>query len=185
MIRIRSYIESDAAEVGRLITDTYSEFNLAFAATGDRDRMLGPFRYARSLQETHRQAIVEILESPIFLVAENQIENEEQIIGVLRGREERLASLFVHKDYHYQGVGRSLVKKFEDEMFDQKIWVIRVAATLYAVPFYAKLGYKKSTGVRIGWSFDGYGLPYQPMKKILRSSSATMQAQRNTSLSDV
>jgi hypothetical protein len=38
---------------------------------------------------------------------------------------------------------------------------------LFAVPFYSKLGYQKSTGVRISWSFDGYGLPVQPMKKKL------------------
>ncbi len=45
--------------------------------------------------------------------------------------------------------------------------VIRVAATLYAVPYYSKLGYKKSTDVRTSWSFNGYGLPIQPMKKML------------------
>jgi hypothetical protein len=38
---------------------------------------------------------------------------------------------------------------------------------LYAVPFYQKLGYKKSTGVRAGWSFAGQDFKWQPMKKIL------------------
>ena len=40
-------------------------------------------------------------------------------------------------------------------------------STLYAVPFYTKLGYKKTTGVRAAWSFEGTGLLYQPMKKVL------------------
>ena len=39
--------------------------------------------------------------------------------------------------------------------------------TLYAVPFYEAMGYKKTTGIRNCWSFDGRGLKYQPMKKII------------------
>jgi len=45
--------------------------------------------------------------------------------------------------------------------------VIRVASTLYAVPFYQAVGYKKTTGVRAMRSFDGSGFEYQPMRKIL------------------
>ena len=29
------------------------------------------------------------------------------------------------------------------------------------------MGYKKTTGVRACWSFEGTGLQYQPMKKVL------------------
>jgi predicted N-acetyltransferase YhbS len=163
MITIRNYTENDAKEVGRLIADTYDEFNLAFASPEDRALMLGPFRYAYSADETHRQAIAQILQSPLFFVADS----EGEIAGILRGRKERLASLFVRKDFHQRGIARRLVETFEAEMCAQEVAVIRVAATLYAVPFYSKLGYQKSTGVRISWSFDGYGLPVQPMKKKL------------------
>jgi len=163
MITIRNYAENDAEEVGRLIADTYSEFNLSFASLEDRNLMLGPFRHAHSSDEAHRKAIVEILRSPMFYVAEV----EGEIAGILRGRKERLASLFVHKDFHYQGIGRKLVKHFETESLGQEISVIRVAATVYAIPFYLKLGYKKSSGLRNSWSFEGHGFPYQPMKKII------------------
>ena len=161
MITIRNYSENDAEEVGRLIADTYSEFNLSFTTPEERDQMLGPFRHAYSEDQAHRQAIAEILRSPILLVAEA----DGQIAGVLRGREERLASLFVRKDYQHQGIGRKLAENFEAEMRTRHVPVIRVAATQYAVPFYIRLGYKKSTGLRKSWSFDGYGLPIQPMKK--------------------
>jgi hypothetical protein len=60
-----------------------------------------------------------------------------------------------------------LVERFEAESAAQGVTVIRVSATRYAVPFYSRLGYKKSTGERTSWSFDGYGLPVQPMKKVL------------------
>ena len=156
MITIRNYKESDAGEVGRLIADTYSEFNLSFASPEERVLFLGPFRHARSSERSHIDAIAEVVRSPICLVAETNGE----IAGILRGRKERLASLFVRKDFHYQGVGRKLVERFEAVSVAQGVSVIRVAATLYAVPFYLKLGYRRSTGLRTGWSFDGYGLPY-------------------------
>jgi len=163
MITIRNYTENDAEEVGRLIADTYSEFNLSFASPEDRNLMLGPFRYAHSSDEVHRKGIAEILRSPMFYVAETN----GNIAGILRGRKERLASLFVHKDFHQQGIGRKLVEHFEAESIRQGISVIRVAATLYAIPFYLKLGYRKSSGLRNSWSFEGHGFPYQPMKKII------------------
>jgi GNAT superfamily N-acetyltransferase len=166
MISIRNFTQSDSKEIGRLIADTYSEFNLAFASPQQKTLMLGPFRHAHSADEAHQSAIADVLESPILLVADI----EGQIAGVLRGRPERLASLFVHKDHHRRGIGRKLVEQFEAEMIAQHVPVIRVAATLYAVPFYSRLGYKKSTGVRRSWSFNGYGLPVQPMKKVLKAS---------------
>jgi len=64
-------------------------------------------------------------------------------------------------------IGRRLVEQFEQECIRQDVTVIRVAATLYAIPFYAALGYRRTTGVRNGWSFGGTGLKYQPMKKVL------------------
>jgi putative acetyltransferase len=163
MITIRNYTENDAEEVGRLIADTYAEFNLSFASPEDRNLMLGPFRHAHSSDDVHQKAIAEILRSPMFYVAEA----ERDIAGILRGRKERLASLFVHKDFHHQGIGRKLVTHFEAESLKQGTSLIRVAATLYAIPFYLKLGYQKSSGLRNSWSFEGYGFPYQPMKKII------------------
>lgn len=94
-------------------------------------------------------------------------ETQDEIIGVLRGREGVLASLFVHKDQHRKGIGCRLVETFEGDSHLLKVAVIKVAATLYAVPFYLEMGYKRTTGVRPCWSFGGQGLFYQPMKKVL------------------
>ena len=163
MIAIRNYIKENAPEVGRLIADTYREFNLSFASPEDQAKLLGPFRHAWSSEAAHQKAIEQILESPMFYVAES----EGEIVGVLRGRIERLASLFVRKDYQSRGIGRRLVERFEADSLAQHVTVLRVAATLYAVPFYLKMGYRRSTGVRMSWSFEGYGLQVQPMKKVL------------------
>jgi GNAT superfamily N-acetyltransferase len=146
-----------------LIADTYRKFNLSFAPPGLQALMLGPFQYASSDDPAHQTAIAQVVDSPMCYVAEV----DGEIAGVLRGRAERLASLFVEEAFHRKGVGRALVERFEAESAAQGVSVIRVSATRYAVPFYSRLGYKKSTGERTSWSFDGYGLPVQPMKKVL------------------
>jgi len=164
MTSIRSYEERDAEVVGRLIADTYAEFNLAFVPTAELGLFLGPFRHARSADAAHREAIVRVIRSAFVFVAED----DGEIVGVLRGRLDRLASLFVRGDHQRQGIGRRLVERFEAECRQQEATVIRVAATLYGLPFYLALGYKRSTGLRTGWSFDGKGIPIQPMRKVLR-----------------
>ena len=163
MITIRDYRESDAPSVGRLIADTYGNLNLGFASPEEKERLLGPFRHARSPDQAHQEAIARVIRASMVFVAEDG----GHIVGVLRGRKDRLQSLFVREDHHRQGIGRRLVERFEQECARQGGSIVRVAATLYAIPFYTAMGYRKTTGLRSGWSFEGTGLRYQPMKKIL------------------
>jgi GNAT superfamily N-acetyltransferase len=164
VVTIGAYEEVDAGPVGRLIADTYGDFNLSFASPHDRALMLGPFQHAYSPEKAHQEAIARVIRSEMVFVAKD----EGEIVGVLRGRKERLGSLFVRGDHHRQGIGRRLVERFEQECRGQGMTVIRVASSLYAVPFYLAMGYKRSTGVRSGWSFQGRGLKVQPMKKVLK-----------------
>ena len=162
-ITIRPYREQDAQSVGRLIADTYSTYNLDFLPAKARAPFLGPFAHATSPDPAHQEAIAGVIHSETVLVAEQAGE----IVGVLRGRKERLASLFVRGDRHRRGIGRRLVEAFERLSREEGVAVIRVAATLYGVPFYLAMGYKRSTGMRSGHSFQGRGLPTQPMRKVL------------------
>jgi GNAT superfamily N-acetyltransferase len=168
MILIRSYNEeNDAQAVGLLIAETYRKFNLGFASPAEQEKLLGPFCQACSKEPIHQEAIARTLRTEKIFVAEDHGE----IVGVLRCRKERLQSLFVRGDYHRQGIGRRLVEHCEAWCAIQGVTTIRLAATLYAIPFYEAVGYKKSTGVRRGWSFEGQGLQYQPMLKRLKSRS--------------
>lgn len=166
MIIIRDYRESDADCVGKLISDTYSEFNLTFAPPEQRGAFLGPFQHAGSHEKSHQEAIARVIRASMVFVAEK----DGEIVGVLRGRKDKLQSLFVRGDHHRQGIGRRLVGRFEQECVGQGTEEIRLMSTLYAVPFYQAMGYKKSTGVRRMKSFEGEGLVYQPMKKLVKSS---------------
>lgn len=160
---IRDYKEQDAVEVGLLIKNTYTEFNLDFVDPDQLPAYLGPFAYAGDEDPAHQAAIRNVIQSQFVYLAEV----DGRIAGVLRGRMDRLGSLFVDKKFHHQGIARNLVERFEKEVIRNSGTVIRVASSLFAVPFYLKMGYKKSTGIRNGWSFQGYGLPIQPMKKVL------------------
>lgn len=162
MVTIRNYNEeTDAQVVGVLIAETYRKYNLDFASPDEQQKLLGPFRHAGSSDPIHQEAVVRVLRAEMIFVAED----EGQIVGVLRCRPGRLQSLFVREDRHRQGIGRKLVERCEQECADRGSKVISLAATLYAVPFYEAMGYKKTTGVRNCWSFEGRGLKYQPMKK--------------------
>ena len=165
MIIIREYTDNDAEPVGKLIADTYSQFNLAHLSPDEVKLALGPFQHAWSENETYKEKIASMIRSEWVFVAED----EGKIVGVLRGRKERLASLFVRNEYHHQGVATKLVERFEQECQKYAPMVIRLSATVYAVPFYIRMGYKKSTGLRSGWSFDYHGLPIQPMRKVLKA----------------
>ncbi len=163
-ILIRDYNELlDAQPVGRLIAETYRKYNLAFAEPALQEKFLGPFAMAWSHEKSHQEAIVRVLRTDKIFVAVDG----DQIVGVLRCKPGRLQSLFVSGDHHHLGIGRRLAECCEQACARWGSRNITLAATLYAVPFYQALGYKKSTGVRTGWSFSGYGLRYQPMKKVL------------------
>jgi GNAT superfamily N-acetyltransferase len=181
-ITIRDYQQADAPAVGRLIADTFGEFNLAYASPDERVLLLGPFAHAYSSEPAHRDAIAEVIAADMVLVAEDGGE----IVGVLRGRSDpagpplhpagtqravlrsgKLQSLFVRKDHHRRGIGRQLVARFEQACRGQGPIAVRVQATLYAVPFYQAVGYVRSTGVRSCQIFEGTRFPYQPMKKVL------------------
>ncbi len=163
---IRQYDEqTDARPVGILIAETYRRFNLGFASKAEQKKFLGPFFYAKSDNPSRQLEIRRVLRAEFVFVAENH----EQIVGVIRGKPSRIQSLFVQAEHHRQGIGRMLVERCEQECRSKGSKTIHLAATLYAIPFYSALGYKKSTGLRIGWSFTGYGLMSQPMKKIFPS----------------
>ena len=165
MITVRLYQKDDASYVGKLIAETYSAYNLSFAPLEQRGAFLGPFQYADSLKKSHQEAIANAIEASIVLVAEK----EGEIVGVLRGRMDKLQSLFVSGSHHRQGIGRKLVEQFEQDCARQGAKEIRVMSTLYAVSFYQAMGYKKTTGVRRMKSFAGEGFKYQPMKKVLKN----------------
>ena len=90
MITIRDYCESDAECVGKLIADTYGKYNLSFATPAKKNSFLGPFQYARSPEKAKRDEIARVIRTSMVYVAVV----EDEIVGVLRGKIDKLQSLF-------------------------------------------------------------------------------------------
>lgn len=94
----------------------------------------------------------------IFYVAEEN----NKIVGYIKGSKNRIGNLFVIGKTHKKGVGKKLVELLEKEAKKQNSKEIKIRSSIYAVPFYQKMGYKKTTGIR-----NLHGLKIQPMRKIL------------------
>ena len=109
-------------------------------------------------KKTVQQMFNQFQRTPIFYVALDG----NKLVGMIRGRLSKISNLFVDGKQHKKGIGRMLVEKFEREVRKQGSKEIRIRASLYAVPFYQKIGYKKTTGIR---NFRGNKVI--PMKKKL------------------
>jgi len=164
-VRIRKYRKTDAVSVGKLIADTFREFNLDYATQAEQEKLLGPFRYAHSEDPEHQTSVARMIDATWVWVAEE----DDEVLGILRGSPGRLHSLFVAKRAHRRGIGRKLMGVFERASAESGARKITMQATLYAVPFYQSMGFKRSTGVRSGPCFEGEFFPYQPMKKVLET----------------
>ncbi len=91
-------------------------------------------------------------------------EHDDKIIGVVQGsvRDDcaKLGLLFVDKRYHRKGIGTELTNKIENR-FKKKVDVVKLYSSIFALEFYQKAGYVKSTGLR-----SKNGFVYIPMKKV-------------------
>jgi hypothetical protein len=77
MITIREYTEDDAECVGRLIADTYTQFNLAYLSAEELKSGLGPFQHAWSLGKAHQEEIARMIRSEWVFVAEDGVRSLE------------------------------------------------------------------------------------------------------------
>lgn len=153
-MKIRRYRKRDLVSSVRLISKTFKKFNGNEGSKGVRDYIGFYTPRKKNLNKIREQ----FFKSSIFWVA---VENNK-IIGIVRGNPEKISNLFVDGKYHRKKLGTKLVIAFEKESVKRGSKLIKVAASLYATPFYSKMGYKKTTGIR-----NRYGLRIQPMQKKL------------------
>lgn len=150
---IRKFKRGDEKEVAKLIYETFRKYNENDGSKKAIKKYLENNSLKKSSEELFNQYNGEIA----FVALDGK-----KIIGFVKGKRGHLRNLFVYGKYHGKGIGKMLMKKFESESkrMGSKEVVISHAST-YAVPFYEKIGYKKTTGVR-----TKCGLKVQPMKKV-------------------
>lgn len=91
-----------------------------------------------------------------------RMKEKGKIVGYLETNKNSFALFFVQPSKVGKGIGRMLFDKAQNLLKKNGSKFIHVNASLSAVDVYSKLGFKKTTGIRIK-----DGVIYQPMKKIL------------------
>jgi len=154
MLTIRKFRPADAKACAQIISETFKKYN------GNEGTKKAVEDYAKQYSPTLPQKTIleRFSTTPLIFVA---VEHG-RIIGVVRGRKNKLTNLFVLGEYHGKGIGRKLLERLEREAKKEKSSHIKTRASLYAVPFYKRAGYKKTTGIR-----NFHGLKIQPMRKQL------------------
>jgi histone acetyltransferase (RNA polymerase elongator complex component) len=155
-MKIRSFKKGDTKQCANLIKKTYQKYNQNEHFDGlAAKKYLDFFDLRKQNSDILYQ---KFQETKIFLVA---VENEE-ILGLIRGKENKISNLFVDGRFHKRGIGQRLVTKFEQKARRLGSKKIKIKSSVHALLFYQKMGYKKTTGLR-----NYLGLKTYSMKKLL------------------
>ncbi len=155
MIKIRKYREKDLYQTASLVSDTFRNFNFRDNPPDVAQDYTDYYDPSINLNDIRER----FEDTSLFYVAEKN----SQIVGVLRAIENRIVNLFVHENFHKQGIGKRLIQRYERECLKRGYQKIVLRSQIYAVPFYQASGYNKTTGIR-----NKHGLIIQPMKKLLK-----------------
>ena len=154
-MKFRRFKKEDIREVAKIKNSVFYNFNRFEYFKEDAIDWYLDFT---NLEKTDKELIkaFNISNKSIFYIAEEN----NKIIGYIKGGKDRIANLFILKEYHKKGIGKKLVELLEKESKKQNSKEIKVRSSIYATSFYQKMGYKKTTGIR-----NFRGLKIQPMKK--------------------
>ena len=144
--------------MAHLIKRTYAKYNYKDGSKKAIQRYLNLYDPKMNLKRIKEW----FFKDTIFYVALSK----NKIIGVVRGNKNRIWNLYVDGSYHRKGIGQKLMANFEKEAQLQGSKIIHLRSSLFAVPFYEKLDYKKTTGIRKSQLL--LNLKYQPMAKKLK-----------------
>jgi len=154
-MKIRRFKISDTIPVASLISKTFATFNNKEGTKKAVQIYIDHYNPKKNDVDNIKKGF---LRTPLFFVAENK----GKIIGIIRGTKNRVTNLFVDGKHHGKGIGKKLTQKFEREAKRHHSKEIRIKASLFAIKFYQRAGYKKTTGLR-----NFMGLKVQPMVKVL------------------
>lgn len=156
-MKFRKFKKRDIRQIAKIKNYVFSSFNKSeYFERNAVERYLSYTALTKSNKELIE--VFNISKDTIFYVAEEN----NKIKGYINGRKNKIGNLFVFGVEHKKGIGRKLVELFEKESKKQNSHGIKINSSIYAIPFYEKMGYKKTTGIK-----NMSGLRVQPMKKRL------------------
>jgi len=153
-IELRKFRKRDLVDMQNLICRTFKKFNGKEGTKKTIQNYLDYHNPRKNLDNLRKF-------SHKFKISFVAISNKK-VIGVIRGEKSRIKNLFVDGKFHRKGVAKKLVELFEKESKQIGSKKIKIISSIYAISFYQKMGYKKTTGLR-----NLRGLQIQPMEKKL------------------
>ncbi len=152
---IRNFMETDSKKVSELAMSTFQDYNGKdyFSKSGIQ-KVLDSWNY-----HSNKKFLDDMRRTDIYFLA---VEPQGNIVGLIRGTKNEINSLFVKGDYHNKGIGRMLIKKFENEALKQGSHEIRIESSIFATLFYEKMDYEKISNL-----INYEGLKVYSMRKIL------------------
>lgn len=156
-MKFRKFKKEDIRQIAEIKNSVFRKFNSSEYFKEEAIDLYLDFTDPKKSDKELLEAFF-ISDKSIFYVAEEN----NKIIGFIKGSKDRIGNLFVLGSSHKKGVGRKLVELLEKEAKKQNSKEIKIRSSIYAIPFYQKMGYKKTTGVR-----NLHNLKIQPMKKLL------------------
>ncbi|MFH1432166.1 MAG: GNAT family N-acetyltransferase [archaeon] len=147
---IRKLQKKHAKDVTRLVRDTFSEF-VASSFSGK-----GSIDFLSQITEENISRFSEERDGYVAI-------SDSSVVGVIMSSQKKITCLFVDKRFQKKGIAAALTRKVETLFKKRGLKSITCRSSLYAVPFYEKMGFKKTRGI----VRHKLGFTYQPMKKEL------------------
>jgi GNAT superfamily N-acetyltransferase len=131
---IRSFETRDLEQCTKLIKETSEQFNREDFTQWNEKEFFDFFDLKKN-----KEALIKFFNESTVFVAINQ---KDEIIWVLRVKENRIKSFFVASKYHRRGVATSLFNYYLEILKDWEYKVITVLSSSYAIKFYESLWFK-------------------------------------------
>lgn len=131
---IRPFEVWDIEKCAKLIKETSEEFNRSDFTLWNENEFFDFFDFQKN-----KENLIKFFEESDVFVATNQ---KNEIIWVLRVKENRIKSFFVASKYHRRGVATSLFNYYLEILKDWEYKVITVLSSSYAIKFYESLWFK-------------------------------------------
>ena len=138
---IRRFQKQDTIAVADLARETFAVCNSEdYYDIAGVEKTLDSFDTAK---HSEQELYSSLNSTDIFYV----YEENGTITGMIRGKKNRVHTLFVGVGRQNKGIGRKLMEKFEQSAKEQGAEFIEIHASLTAAAFYEKMGYIKKGGV--------------------------------------
>lgn len=151
-IKIRRFKKSDAEAINRLLMRVFSQYNTK--GVSQKGKEFFRERYSK-------KNIQDMWGKDDYVLI---VEEDARLVGVGRAKKDGwISHLYVIGGQMRKGIGQALMQKMENWLKSNNVRHVKLNSSLFALEFYEKLGYKKTTLRRKTY----YGIPMYSMKKKL------------------